>query len=188
MKNTLLKADAWLWRMDIVLMSIAGLCVLVMMGVTFADVFMRYALDAPLAWSYDLVTQYLLIGSFFFAFSYALRTNENIVVDFFSRHLSTPLYCLLMCIGHAVTFVIFAYITWLTAMDTYLSWENDEAFFGALVWPSWSAKIIVPIGAAALAIRLLHRSLAYGAGIRDEAFLKALNLEHHSEPVIEEQL
>nr|MBF0682049.1 TRAP transporter small permease [Pseudomonas sp.] len=188
MKTTLLKADAWLWRMDIALMSIAGLCVLAMMGITFVDVFMRYALHAPLPWTFDLVTQYLLIGSFFFAFSYALRTNENIVVDFFSRHLPTPLYCLLMSIGHAIIGVIFAYVVWLTAVDTYLAWENEEAFFGALVWPSWSAKIIVPLGAAALTIRLMHRSLAYWAGIRDEAFLKAVGLEHHSEPVIEEQL
>ncbi len=188
MKAALLKVDGWLWRMDITLMAIAGVCVLTMMGVTFLDVFMRYALHSPLHWTYDLVTQYLLIGSFFFAFSYALRTNENIVVDFFSRNLPTRLYCLLMSIGHAAIAVIFAVVVWLSAVDTYISWANDEAFFGALVWSTWSAKIIVPLGALALTLRLVHRSLAYWAGIDDQEFLRAAGLEPHHEPIIEEQL
>jgi TRAP-type C4-dicarboxylate transport system permease small subunit len=176
-KDLLLRADRWLWRMDIALISISGLAVLVMMGVTFADVFMRYALNAPLPWVYDLVTQYLLIGSFFFAFSYALRINENVAVDFFSRNIPAPVHAALMCAGHAVAAVIFIGIAWLTALDTLEAWHNDEAFVGALVWPTWSAKLIVPLGALALVLRLTHRSLAYAASMGDPAFQRAAGLE-----------
>lgn len=186
MKDLLLRSDRWLWRMDLVLISAAGLAVLVMMGVTFADVFMRYALHAPLPWAYDLVTQYLLIGSFFFAFSYALRTNENVAVDFFSRRIPAPVHSALMCAGHAVAAVIFIGVTWLTALDTVEAWRNDEAFFGALIWPTWSAKIVVPLGALALVLRLLHRSLAYAASVNDPAFREAAGLENNQLMVVKE--
>lgn len=179
MKAWLLRADRWLWRMDLVLIGIAGLAVLVMMGVTFADVFMRYALNAPLPWAYDLITQYLLIGSFFFAFSYALRTNENVAVDFFSRKLAPPTHALLMCLGHGVAALIFTVVAWLTALDTLEAWRNEEAFVGALVWPTWSAKIVIPLGALALVLRLAHRCLAYAASVGDPAFQQAAGLENN---------
>ncbi|UUZ62629.1 TRAP transporter small permease [Polaromonas sp. P1-6] len=179
MKDLLLRTDRWLWRMDMVLICIAGLAVLVMMSVTFADVFMRYALNAPLRWAYDLITQYLLIGSFFFAFSYALRTNENVAVDFFSRKIPPSVHSALMCAGHAVAALIFIGVTWLTTLDTLEAWRNDEAFVGALVWPTWSAKIVIPLGALALVLRLVHRSLAYAASMGDPAFQQAAGLENN---------
>lgn len=177
MKAFLLLADRWLWRIDLVMIFIASAAVLVMMGLTFADVFFRYVFNAPLAWAYDLVTQYLLIGSFFFAFSYTLRVNENVNVDFFSRNLSPRVYGVLMCIGHAIAAVIFMRMAWLSAVDTLEAWRNDEAFVGALVWPTWSAKLIVPLGALALVLRLVHRSLSYAASLGDPKFMADAGLE-----------
>lgn len=186
MKNLLLQADRWLWRMDMVLISFAGLAVLVMMGVTFTDVFMRYILNAPLRWGFDLISQYLLIGSFFFAFSYALRTNENVAVDFFSPKIPPSVHSALMCVGHALAALIFISVAWLTALDTLEAWRNDEAFVGALVWPTWSAKIVIPLGALALTLRLAHRSLAYAASIGDPAFQQAAGLENNQLMTIKE--
>ncbi|KAI3610272.1 hypothetical protein D8I24_0534 (plasmid) [Cupriavidus necator H850] len=186
MKSLLLRTDRWLWRMDTALICIAGLVVLVMMGVTFADVFMRYVMNAPLPWAYDLVTQYLLIGSFFFAFSYTLRTNENVAVDFFSRKIPPPVHSALMCVGHAAAALIFIGVTWLSAMDTLEAWRNDEAFVGALVWPTWSVKLIIPLGALALVLRLVHRSLAYAASVGDLKFQQAAGLENNQLMTVKE--
>jgi TRAP-type C4-dicarboxylate transport system permease small subunit len=187
MKPILLRADRWLLWMDTVLVSIAGLAVLAMMAVTATDVFMRYALNAPLRWGFDLVTQYLLIASFFFAFSYTLRTNENVAVDFFARKFPSAVHRILMCIGHAAAALIFGFVGWLSAVDTYEAWLYDDAFIGALVWPTWGAKILVPIGAFALVLRLAHRSLAYGASIGDTAFLEANGLDDNHKLILKEE-
>lgn len=186
MKGFLLQADRWLWRIDLVMIFIASVAVLAMMGLTFADVFFRYVFNAPLAWAYDLVTQYLLIGSFFFAFSYTLRVNENVNVDFFSRHLSTRSYLALMSLGHGVAAAIFLAVACLSAVDTWEAWKNNEAFVGALVWPTWSAKIIIPMGSLALMLRLAHRSLSYAAAVFDPSLRNECGLEDNHSMIIKE--
>lgn len=180
MKAALLVIDRWLRYMDLILIAMAGAAVMLMMGVTFVDVFLRYVFNKPLAWSYDLITQYLLVGSFFFAFSYALRANENVAVDFIARQLSERTYCVMMSVGHGLATFIFAYVVWLSALDAHEAWVHDEAFVGALVWPTWLAKCIIPIGALALTLRLGHRSLAYSLGSNDAPFQAALNLEQNT--------
>lgn len=186
MKAFLLRADRWLWRIDLVMIFIASAAVLIMMGLTFADVFFRYVFNAPLAWAYELVTQYLLIGSFFFAFSYTLRVNENVNVDFFSRNLSIRSYLILMSIGHGIAALIFMRMGWLSAVDTWEAWRNNEAFVGALVWPSWSAKLIIPLGALALVLRLVHRCLSYGVSLNDPKFMADVGLHDNQTMSVQE--
>lgn len=186
MKALLTRTDRWLLRMDTILVSIAGLAILAMMGVTTADVFMRYALNAPLRWGFDLITQYLLIASFFFAFSYTLRANENVAVDFFAHRFPSGLHRIMLAAGYGTSALIFAFVTWLSAWDTHEAWRNNEAFVGALVWPSWYAKVLVPIGAAALVLRLVHRSLAYAFSVGDDEVLHANGLEDNRSLVLKE--
>ena len=178
MKDLLFKTDRWLWKMDLLFISIAGLGVLAMMGLTAADVVMRYVFHQPIRWAFELVTQYLLIGSFFFAFSYTLRTNENVAVDYFARHIPLKVYHPGMAVGYLVAALIFAGVCWLSARDTYEAWHNNDALMGALIWPTWSAKVIVPIGAAALSLRLLHRAFAHWCSTHDDAFREAIGLEN----------
>lgn len=172
--------------MDTAMVFIAGLMVLAMMFVTGADVIARYAFHAPIRWAFDLVTQYLLIGSFFFAFSYTLRTNENVAVDYFARNIPVSNYHACMGAGFLVSAVIFAGIAWVSALDTWEAFRNNDAMMGALIWPTWSAKIIVPIGSVALALRLLHRAFAHGFSIGDEAFREAMGLENSRDIIIKE--
>ncbi len=186
MKAALLTVDRWLKGLDLILMAMAGGAVIFMMGVTFVDVFLRYVFNRPLSWSYDLITQYLLVGSFFFAFSYALRANENVAVDIFAQKLSPAAYSVLMSLGHGVAALIFAYVVWLTALDAHEAWVNNDAFVGALVWPTWLAKAILPVGALALTLRLAHRSLAYAVGRDDAALQAALHLEQNRDQGLRE--
>ncbi|MBX3632007.1 MAG: TRAP transporter small permease [Simplicispira sp.] len=186
MKALLFRTDRWLWRMDYVFIAIAGLAVMAMMVLTAADVVMRYAFHQPIRWAFELVTQYLLIGSFFFAFSYTLRTNENVAVDYFARHIPLKVYHPLMGAGHLVAAVIFAGICWLSARDTYEAWLNNDALMGALIWPTWSAKVIVPIGAVALSLRLFHRAFAHWCSTGDEGFREAIGLENSRQLLVKD--
>lgn len=176
MKNILLRCDIWLTRLDIALVSVAAAAILAMMGITFADVILRYIFNAPLPWAFDLIANYLLIASFFFAFSFAVKLNEHVAVDFFARRIAPALYHRAVGMGYLIVSVVFVGIGYLGAIETIHAWEGNEATIGALIWPIWPAKIIVPIGMFPLALRVLHRGLAHLAAGGDETFEQHLGL------------
>jgi TRAP-type C4-dicarboxylate transport system permease small subunit len=176
MRPLLIRADRWLLRLDKLLAGAAAAAIVIMMAVTAADVVMRYIFNAPLAWAYDLITHYLLVAGFFFGFSYTLRVNHHISVDFFARRLPEQVYHLWLAIGCLAVTFIFAFIAWMGAVDAYHAWRNDEVIFGALIWPTWPAKAIVPIGMVPLALRCLHRAAAHVAARSDHETQAALEI------------
>lgn len=185
MKSALLLADRWLRWLDVGYICASAIFVTIMMVVTFADVAMRYVFHAPLSWAYDLVSNYLLLGSFFFSFSYALRRSEHVAIDVFAQRLPEALYHRLLAIGYfAVTFV-FAAIGWLGLQETVNVYENGEAMMGALVWPMWPAKIIVPLGMLPLLLRTAHRTFAHLCAPGDRWLQDALGLAPAQEHVME---
>ena len=60
---------------------IAVVFMFVIMLLVVTDVFMRYALNSPFSFTYDLIGLYLLAGVFFFTLSDALREHVHVGVD-----------------------------------------------------------------------------------------------------------
>lgn len=183
MSGLMLKADRWLTRLDLVLAGAAAAIIAVMMMLSSVDVVMRYAFNSPIAWAYDLIINYLLVASFFFGLSYTLRMNHHICVDFFVRMLPTKGYQWSMALGCLAAAAIFASITWFGLRDAIHAWTHDEVAFGALIWPMWAAKAVIPIGMAPLALRCLHRAVAHAAFHSDKAMQAqlGLRLDQHAE-------
>lgn len=48
------------------LIFVAGSMIICAMAITFVDVVMRYIFNSPLNWFFNLITMYLLPGSYFF--------------------------------------------------------------------------------------------------------------------------
>lgn len=183
MAGFLYRTDRWLNRLDLVLAVASAACIVVMMLLTGADVVMRYALNRPIAWVYDLTTNYLLVASFFLGLSYTLRMNHHVCVDFFARMLPAKSYQWCMALGCLTAAVIFGGVAWFGLRDTIHAWTNDEVVFGALIWPMWASKAMIPLGMAPLALRCLHRAIAHAVFAFDEiAQAKlGLRLDQHSE-------
>lgn len=186
MKSTLLVADRSLGRLDACLAALAAACLLAMMGVTFVDVFMRYALNAPLRWSFDLITNYLLTASFFFGFAFALGRNEHVAVDYFARSLPPSLYHWGVGVGFLVASLMFAVVIWLGAAETWHAWVENESLMGAYVWPVWPAKAVIPIGLIPLLLRMVHRGIAHLAAAGDATLRAPLRLALGKEPLPKE--
>jgi TRAP-type C4-dicarboxylate transport system permease small subunit len=163
----LLRADGWLLRLDQLLVVVAAAAVFVMMVVTAADVVMRYAFNSPLSWAFDLTTHYLLLTAFAFGFSYTLRINHHISVDFFARRLPDQTYHLAQAIGCILAAALFANIAWISGHQAYDAWAQGEVIFGALIWPTWPQKAIIPVTLCALSLRTIHRGFAHWAAQRD---------------------
>ena len=74
------------WRaaqdaLDTALMSVGAVLMLAMMLLVVADVSLRYLFNAPLAWSYEVITSYLMPGVFFLAVSHTLEVHAHVAVD-----------------------------------------------------------------------------------------------------------
>ncbi|MGB6119858.1 MAG: TRAP transporter small permease [Mesorhizobium sp.] len=183
MSGLLLRTDRWLNWLDLGLAGLAALCIVAMMLLTGADVVMRYAFNSPIPWAYDLVIHYLLVASFFLGLSYTLRMNHHICVDFFARMLPSRSYQWSMALGSLAAALIFGVVAWYGLRDAIYAWTNDEVAFGALIWPMWASKAMIPLGMAPLALRCLHRAIAH-AVLRSDRVAQSklgLQLEQHSE-------
>lgn len=186
MESTLLRLDRWLGRVDLLYAVLAAAALLVMMIVTFFDVFMRYVLNAPLAWGFDLITNYLLGASFFFGFSFALWRNEHVAVDYFARMLRVEHYHWGVGTGYLVVSLMFAMAIWLGAVDAWSAWVNNEGLMGVHVWPTWPAKAVVPVGLAPLFLRMVHRGMAHLLAARNRALRDVLRIDLSQEPIPKE--
>lgn len=185
MKSYLITMDRWLHRIDMIYIGVAAIFATVMMLVTFADVGMRYVLNSPLSWAYDLVTNYLLISTFFFSFSYALSRNEHVAIDVFAQQLPSEWYHRCLAVGYLAVTVVFVTIAWLGLQETLHAYTTNEAMMGAIVWPTWPAKAIVPLGMLPLFVRTAHRGIAHLLADGDTEFQDALALAPSLEPGLE---
>ena len=161
MLKALIEADRYLKWLDVFLAAMAGAAILTMMAINGADVLMRYAFSNPLEWVYDLTIHYLLIAGFFLGLSYTLRLNYHISVDFFAQIMNQHAYHAALAIGSLAASFVFFWVAWLGAEEAWTSWSNGDVLFGAVIWPIWPGKILIPLGMAPLALRSLHRALAH---------------------------
>ena len=75
------RANAALAALERALTVIAVTFMFVIMMLVVADVFMRYALNRPFSFTYDLIGLYLMAGVFFLTLSDALREHVHVGVD-----------------------------------------------------------------------------------------------------------
>ncbi|MDO6822762.1 TRAP transporter small permease [Marinobacter sp. 1_MG-2023] len=148
-------------HLENLLVAIAALMILVAMVVTCMDVFMRYVLSMPLSWSFDFIVLYLLPGSYFLAFSYALRVGTHLKVDYFASYINRRLRGLVLFLVGLISVVLFAYISWFYLIEAYHAWQDGEVMGGVIPWPVWPGDFIVFISSLAFALRLLIVSLEH---------------------------
>lgn len=137
----------------------AGLMVIAAMIITFADVIMRYFFNAPLNWSFDFITMYLLPGSYFLAFSYALRTGNHLKVDYFKDFFPSGFSKFCVSIFSLIAAIIFSYITYTYSLRAYEAWQENEVIYSAINWLVWPKDFIIAISAFVFSYRLLIKMI-----------------------------
>jgi TRAP-type C4-dicarboxylate transport system permease small subunit len=147
-------------RVENVLVTLAAFAVLAIMLIVVVDVTMRYLFNAPLSWSFDLISNYLMGASFFFALSETLRRDHHVSVDILYVHF--PLKARRVCkmVSWILTSVLFAVMTWLAAKAAVERYISNDVVAGAIAWPTWIPAAIGAIGMAVMTARLVVGSLA----------------------------
>lgn len=148
-------ADALLAHVEDVAALLAAAALTLIMMIIVVDVFMRYVLNAPLTWAYELISSYLIPVAFFFVLAQTMRLGEHVAVDFFVDLIGPTARRWMFFFSSLSALAIFCVLTLVTGVEAWRSMMMNEHTIGYFVWPIWMSKATVPLGVGLLTLRLL---------------------------------
>jgi TRAP-type C4-dicarboxylate transport system permease small subunit len=154
--------------------SIAVICLFAIMLIVVADVFMRYAVNRPFSFTYDLVGLYLMAGLFYLALSDTFAIHAHVSVDILVHRFSPSVRRLCEIVTCLCGITVFSLITWLGLNRAIENFVNGDVLAGAIPWPSWASAALVPLGCAVLTLRLLLHLVAHSVSLASGRNLIAL--------------
>jgi TRAP-type C4-dicarboxylate transport system permease small subunit len=137
----------------------AGLVIFAVMLIVAADVVMRYAFNAPFAWSYDVISIYLMAAAFFLSASDTLRRGHHVNVDLAYERFPPAGQRASKLLGWSLSAVLFGIMSMLAARSAWSRWQGGDVVAGAIPWPTWIPSALATFGLALLTIRLVLGSL-----------------------------
>jgi len=173
-------------------------CIIILTLGTSYEVFVRYVLDDPTSWAFDL--SYLMYGGLFFmAGAYTLSRNGHVRGDFIYRMwrprtqgiVELTLYVLFFYPG----VLALMYAGWAYGYDAYRI--REVSVNSPVGIPVWQLKLLIPFGASLLALQGFAEVLRCFICIRDnrwpqrlhdvEELEKVLIAQHAAEEVAKQQ-
>jgi TRAP-type C4-dicarboxylate transport system permease small subunit len=154
--------------------SIAVVCLFAIMLIVVADVFMRYVVNRPFSFTYDLVGLYLMAGLFYLALSDTFAIHGHVSVDILVHRFSPAARRFCEIITCICGIAVFSLITWLGFNRAIENFSNGDVLAGAIPWPSWASAGLVPLGCAVLTLRLIFQLLAHVVSLASGRNLIAL--------------
>jgi TRAP-type C4-dicarboxylate transport system permease small subunit len=140
---------------------LSSVALFAIMIVVTIDVVMRYALNQPLEWAYDVISLYLMVSVFFFALSDTLHEHGHVSIDVLVKYIPSWLRHGGETIGYAIATFAFALVT-LQAVDRMSeSYRLNEMLASAYNWITWPAYLPVVVGTALLTVRSLYRTIGH---------------------------
>lgn len=152
----LARTDRWLQRIESAAMGIAVVALGLIMVLLTVDAALRYALNRPLPFTFDLTSMYLMEAAFFLALSHALRKNDHVAIELLVRRMPRRLRHLSSAAVNLLAIGFFLAVFWEGADFSWQSWIDGEVKTGAILWPIWASAVFVPLGVGLLLLRLAH--------------------------------
>jgi len=155
------RVSRWLSRIEWVLSTLAAIAMFAVMIVVMLDVTMRYVFAAPLGWSYEIISLYLMVAVFFLALGDTLHHHDHIAIDLLLPYMPVRLRHAGETIGYALTTVVIALIAWEAWERMASAIENREVMPTIIPWPTWIAYLFVVVGSVSLALRAAYRTAGH---------------------------
>ena len=145
---------------------LAALAIVPLVVATSYEVFVRYALNAPTIWAYEV--GYILTGShFLLGMAYTLQTGDHIRIDIFSGKFSPRTRAVIDLLGYAVTFPLMLWLTW--SLFEYLQTgyrRGERSGQSALNLPVWPFRVVFLVAFALLALQIAAEILKTARSLR----------------------
>lgn len=154
-----------------------GMAMFTMVFCVTIDVALRYSLGAPLTWSYDLVSMYLLPAIVFLPLALVQRNAHHVNVDILYLRFSAGGQRLASAASLTGAAIVIAIIGVLAARRAWTSFIGDEVISGPVPWPVWVGPALLALGAGIFVLRATGGllfiatggSLAPGQGNSDDS-------------------
>lgn len=120
------------------------------------EVVMRYVLNAPTTWTFD-VTLFLIIYSAYLGSAYTMRQGKHVRVEFFTQWLSRywlPSTVLAM-LCNLVLLAFWGFATWTTFRETITAYEFSEVTQSYLRFPMVIPLLAIVLGGALIILQLI---------------------------------
>lgn len=157
------RVDGALRRVETACSEVSAFMLAAMMLIVVADVGFRYVANAPLVWSFDVITLYLTVGLFFFALADTLQDNGHVWVDILVARVPPRIAHAFFAVGYGLSLAAFSAIAWMAARRGYTSFQNSEVTAGVLKMPVWVSSAFVTAGTLVLVARLAYRTFGHAA-------------------------
>jgi TRAP-type C4-dicarboxylate transport system permease small subunit len=135
------------------------------MIVVVADVVMRYGLNRPFSWTYDLVGLYFMAGVFFLTLSDAHRAHAHVSVDILLHRFSARARQACEAVAGLASLPVMLAIVWTGASRALDNFVAGDVLAGAIPWPTWVSAALVPVGAGLLSLRLALHLVGHAIGL-----------------------
>lgn len=146
---------------DALAVLIACLALFALMSLVVSDVALRYFINAPLTWSYEVISNFLMPGLFFLSVSHTLKANAHVAVDIVHNYLGDRTRYVLEAINSALICPVFAVIAYFSLRATLDQFAAGDVMTSGLELPSWTTSFLSPLGFALLALRTGLNALGY---------------------------
>ncbi|MBC7180949.1 MAG: TRAP transporter small permease subunit [Roseovarius sp.] len=132
---------------------IVSVVAVVFAAIIIYDVFMRYVLNSPTRWAFDVTKQ--MFGFYFVLLGgYALRHQSHVRVDLLTANLSQTPARIVDALGYLIFFFPFAWVfttrSYEFAMRSYM---QGETTYGSVQLPVYPLKIAMAVAAVLLLLQ-----------------------------------
>lgn len=162
----------WIDRANGIAGGVACALVLLLMLAMVWEVAMRYLLNAPTAWAFEI--SYMLMGaSFLLAVGYALREGTHVRMDLFHARFPPRLQGAVDALLHgALILPLTVWLAWRLGHYAFEGWLSGEVS-GKSAWNPkvWPFRAAIALGTALFALQVLAeflRALARALGRGEE--------------------
>jgi len=163
-------------------------CIIILTLGTSYEVFVRYVLNNPTSWAFDF--SYMMYGALFFmAGAYALSRNGHVRGDFIYRMWPARVQAIIELTLYALFFfpgvLALVYAGWLYGYDAFKI--REVSVNSPVGIPVWQLKLLIPFGAALLALQGVAEVLRCILCIRENAWPTRLHDVEELEDVLVQQ-
>lgn len=141
--------------LDRCFMSIALLCILLIMLLTSIDMLLRWIFHISIPSLFEFTEDYLMVGLVFLSLSYVYSIGGHIRVSFLDKIIPAKIHYISNIVSKLLgcgLFVLIAYEGWLATLQAI---EYNEMSSGLIRYPMAPALVLVPLGSALLSVRIV---------------------------------
>lgn len=130
-----------------------------MMSYTVADIIRRGLWGKSVPGIMEIVVLLMVVVTFL-AFANTQSLKGHIRVQFLTQRLSQQAQATLEVVLYLIILGFICLVLWQSIEGAYYSWEINEMRFSYIWFPTWIAKLFVPVGLAGLAFQLFADTLS----------------------------